>query len=47
MKMIKATSIFMFEMIKLLVIGLPIAIILLCTMNLFFELKRIIQWIRN
>ena len=34
----------MYEMIKLLVIGLPIAIILLCTANLFFEIKRIIQW---
>ena len=45
--MIKAASIFMYEMIKLLVIGLPIAIILLCTANLFFEIKRIIQWIRN
>jgi hypothetical protein len=45
--MIKATSIFMYEMIKLLVIGLPIAIILLCTANIFFEIKRIIQWIKN
>jgi hypothetical protein len=45
--MIKATSIFMFEMIKLLVIGLPIAIILYCTAHLFFEIKRVIKWITN
>jgi hypothetical protein len=45
--MIKATSIFMYEMIKLLVIGLPIAIILLCTMNLFFKFKTIIKWLKN
>jgi len=45
--MIKATSIFMFEMIKLLVIGLPLAIILYCTAHLFFETKRVIKWIIN
>ena len=45
--MIKATSIFMFEMIRLLVIGLPLAIILYFTAHLFFELKRITKWIRN
>jgi len=45
--MIKATSIFMFEMIKLLVIGLPLAIILYFTAHLFFELKRITKWIIN
>jgi len=43
--MIKATSIFMFEMIRLLVIGLPLAIILYFTAHLFFELKRITKWI--
>jgi hypothetical protein len=45
--MIKATLIFMFEMIKLLVIGVPLAIILYCTAHLFFELKRITKWIIN
>jgi len=45
--MIKATSIFMFEMIRLLVIGLPLAIILYFTAHLFFELKRITKWIIN
>lgn len=45
--MIKAISIFMFEMIKLLVIGLPIAIVLYCTAHIFFELKRLIKWITN
>ena len=45
--MFKELSIFMYQMLKLLVIGLPIAIILLCTANIYFELKRIIQWIKN
>ncbi len=45
--MIKATSIFMFEMIRLLVIGLPLAIILYFTAHLFFETKRVIKWIIN
>jgi len=45
--MIKATSIFMFEMIKLLVIGLPLAIALYCTAHLFFELKKLIKWTIN
>jgi hypothetical protein len=45
--MIKGISIFMFEMIKLLVIGLPIAIVLYCTAHIFFELKRVIKWITN
>jgi hypothetical protein len=45
--LIKETSIFMYQMIKLLVIGLPLAIILYCTAHLFFELKRITKWIIN
>jgi hypothetical protein len=45
--MLKELSIFMYQMLKLLVIGLPIAIILLCTANLYFEFKRIIQWIKK
>jgi len=45
--MLKEISIFMYQMIKLLVIGLPIAIILFCTAHLFFELKRLMQWIKN
>jgi hypothetical protein len=45
--LIKETLIFMYQMIKLLVIGLPLAIILYCTAHLFFELKRIIKWITN
>jgi len=45
--MLKEFSIFMYQMLKLLVIGLPIAIILFCTAHLYFEIKRIIQWIKN
>jgi hypothetical protein len=45
--MLKEFSIFMYQMLKLLVIGLPITIILLCTFHLFFEIKRLIQWIKN
>jgi hypothetical protein len=45
--MLKEFSIFMYQMLKLLVIGLPIAIILFCTAHLYFETKRIIQWIKN
>jgi hypothetical protein len=45
--MLKELSIFMYQMLKLLVIGLPIAIILLCTAHIYFETKRIIQWIKK
>ena len=45
--MIKGISFFMYQMIKLLVIGLPIAIILYCSAHIFFELKRITKWIIN
>lgn len=45
--MIKETSIFMYQMLKLLVIGLPLAITLYCTAHLFFEFKRIILWIKK
>lgn len=45
--MFKELLIFMYEMLKLLVIGLPLAIILFCTAHLYFEIKRLIQWIRN
>jgi uncharacterized membrane protein len=45
--MLKETSIFMYQMVKLLVIGLPIAIILYLTANIFFESKRIIKSLLN
>lgn len=45
--MLKEFSIFMYQMLKLLVIGLPLAIMLFCTAHLYFELKRLIQWIKN
>jgi hypothetical protein len=45
--MIKATIIFLAQLTYFLVISVPIAIILLATAHLFFELKRIIKWIKN
>jgi len=45
--MIKATIIFLTQLTYFLVISVPIAIILLATTHLFFELKRIIKWIKN
>mgnify|MGYP006269045627 CR=1 FL=1 len=45
--MLKEFSIFMYQMLKLLVIGLPLAIMLFCTAHLYFELKRLIQWTKN
>lgn len=45
--MIKGISVFICQMIKLLVIGLPIAIVLYCSAHIFFELKRITKWIIN
>jgi len=45
--MIKATFIFMAQLIYFIVICVPLALILLLTANLFFELKRITKWIKN
>jgi hypothetical protein len=45
--MIKATFIFMAQFIYFIVISIPLCLILLLTAHLFFELKRIIKWIKN
>jgi hypothetical protein len=44
--MIKATIIFMSQLTYFLVISVPLAIMLLLTAHLFFELKRITKWIK-
>jgi hypothetical protein len=45
--MIKSTLIFVLQFLHLAFIGFPLAIVLYCTAHLFFELKRIIKWIKN
>jgi hypothetical protein len=45
--MIKATLIFIGQFTYFMVISVPVAIILLMTAHLFFELKRIIKWIKK
>jgi hypothetical protein len=47
MKMIKATLIFLGQLIYFIVVCVPLAITLLLTAHIFFELKRIIQWIKK
>ena len=47
MKMIKAIIIFLAQLTYFIVVCVPLAIMLLLTANLFFELKRIIKWIKN
>jgi hypothetical protein len=44
--MIKATFIFMAQLTYFMVICVPIAIMLLLTAHLLFELKRITKWIK-
>jgi hypothetical protein len=45
--MIKATFIFMAQLTYFLVVCVPLAIAVLLTAHLFFELKRIRKWIKN
>jgi hypothetical protein len=45
--MIKAIFIFMAQLTYFIVICVPLALILLLTANIFFELKRITKWIKN
>ena len=45
--MIKAMLIFMAQLTYFIVVCVPIAIVLLLTANIFFELKRITKWIKN
>ncbi len=45
--MIKATLIFMAQLTYFIVVCVPLAIVLLLTANVFFELKRIAKWIKN
>lgn len=45
--MIKAALIWVTQLLHLILIGVPLAIILYLTAHLFFELKRIIKWIKN
>lgn len=45
--MIKAILVFMAQLTYFMVICVPLAIVLLLTANLFFELKRISKWITN
>ena len=45
--MFKAILIYMAQMTYFIVICVPLAIVLLLTANLFFELKRIMKWIKN
>ena len=45
--MIKAILIFIAQLIYFIVVCVPLAIVLLVTANLFFELKRIAKWIKN
>jgi hypothetical protein len=45
--MIKATLIFLAQLIHFIIICVPLCIFLLLTAHLFFELKRITKWIKN
>lgn len=45
--MFKATLIFMAQLTYFIVVCVPLAIVVLLTANVFFELKRIIKWIKN
>mgnify|MGYP001560598240 CR=1 FL=1 len=45
--MIKATFIFMAQLTYFIVVCVPLAIAVLLTAHLFFELKRITKWIKN
>jgi hypothetical protein len=43
----KATLTFAVQLIHIFFIGLPLAIVLYGTAHLFFELKRIILWMKD
>jgi hypothetical protein len=45
--MIKATFIFMAQLTYFIVVCVPLALVVLLTANVFFELKRIIKWIKK
>lgn len=45
--MIKATFTFIAQLIYFIVVCVPLALILLLTAHIFFELKRITKWIKN
>jgi hypothetical protein len=45
--MIKTPLILVAQFLHFALIGLPLAITLYLTAHLFFELKRIIKWIKN
>jgi hypothetical protein len=45
--MIKPTLTFVAQLLHLVFIGVPLAITLYLTAHFFFELKRIIKWIKN
>jgi hypothetical protein len=45
--MIKATFIFMAQLTYFIVVCVPLALVVLLTANVFFELKRITKWIKN
>jgi hypothetical protein len=45
--MFKATLLFMAQLTYFIVICVPLAIAVLLTAHLFFELKRITKWIKN
>lgn len=45
--MIKTPLILVAQFLHFILIGLPLAITLYLTAHLFFELKRIIKWIKN
>jgi hypothetical protein len=42
---VKATIIFLAQLTYFIVVCVPLALIVLLTAHLFFELKRIIKWI--
>jgi hypothetical protein len=44
--MIKATLIFIAQLTYFMVISVPMAIVLLLISSLFFQIKRIIKWIK-
>lgn len=45
--MIKAIFIFLGQLTYFIVVCVPLAIMLLLTAHIFFELKRIIKWIKK
>jgi len=47
MNLLKETLTFIFGMLKFFFISVPLACLIFCTLNLFFEIKRIIHGKRN